>query len=221
MIITIQQDQQLSEQTLQRIKHHLEHGGLLFYPTETTYGLGCDAFNVEAIKEIILRKKRPADRPMSVIVPSLEVARTIALVNPKVEKLSAKYHPGPLVIALPKRKSIPDILNKKGIAFRISSNRIVQQITRAFQRPLVSTSANLSCFPSPYSVEEIHSQLLLKDEDIILDAGILPKRKPSTLIDFQLQPSPQIIREGEIPADAILETLEIPTEKWPEHKRLL
>jgi len=211
----------LSKKLLLQIKEHLEKGGLLFYPTETVYGLGCDAFNREAINKIYRRKNRPRDQPMAVIVRDLAQVQEIAELNPLAEKLSKKFHPGPIVIALPKKKVIPDILNRKAIAFRISSHPLVQQILGEFQRPLVSTSANRTGMPSPLSVGEILSQITVDEKDVILDVGKLPQRKPSTLVDFQLQPSPQIIREGEISARAVLATLEIPPEHWAEHMQFL
>ena len=195
----------------------LQSGGLLVYPTETAYGLGCDAYNVEAIAKIYKVKSRPQDQPLSVIVENITMIEEIAVMQDHARKLIEKFYPGPLVIALKKRNLIPDILNKDRIAFRISSNILVQKIIEVFGKPIVSTSANKSGFKPPYSIKEVLETISEDNIDLILDAGPLVKVKPSTLIDFVQQPSPQIIREGMIPANKIFEVLNIKENLWDRH----
>jgi L-threonylcarbamoyladenylate synthase len=210
-------DELLTDVILDHILQVLNRGGLIVYPTETAYGLGCDAFNEIAVKKIYRIKQRSKKHPLPVIVNSLEMADKIAFLSPEIEILSKKFHPGPLVIATQKKAQIPDIVNPSGIAFRISSNKLVQKIISGFNKPLVSTSANLSGNPTPYSISDIKSQLDYELIDIILDAGVLPKRKPSTIVDFQLKPSPQIIREGDISSKELLKTLGIEKSKWTDY----
>ncbi|NHJ33419.1 MAG: threonylcarbamoyl-AMP synthase [Asgard group archaeon] len=188
----------------------LERGGIIVYPTETAYGLGCDSFNVKAIKKIYKIKSRPPDQPLSVIVDSFEMIEKIAFIQNKAKLLIEKFYPGPLVIALRKKTIIPDILNKDQIAFRISSNVFVQEIVSNLGKPIVSTSANRTGFNPPYSIEEVLETISEKDIDVVFDAGLLEKNKPSTIIDFVKQPAPQIMREGAISAKEIFQTLKIP-----------
>jgi len=195
----------------------LENGGIVVYPTETAYGIGCNAYDINAVNKIYEIKKRPRDNPLPVIVNSMKMIEEIAILNPKAKLLIEKFHPGPLVIALPKKPIIPDIVNKEGIAFRISSLEIVNLIISKMNKPLVSTSANLSGTNTPYTIEMVLSSINENDVDLILDAGELTRNKPSTIVDFQLEPSPQIIREGEISKVEILKILEIPEEEWLKH----
>ena len=151
------------------------------------------------------------------LVSSIDMAKKIAITSSSTIKLMEKYHPGPLVIALPKRNIIPDEVNKKSIAFRISSNKFAHSIVKILNKPLISTSANRSKETTPYSIEEILQTLDESEVDIIFDAGTIPKRNPSTIIDFTLEPAPQITREGEISASDILTLLGIPEENWNLH----
>ena len=195
----------------------LKNGGLIVFPTETAYGIGCDAFNKEAIKKIYEIKKRSKELPLPVIVSSKEMIERIAFTTPKSLALMDKFYPGPLVIALQKKEVIPDELNKNSIAFRISSNPIINKIVAHFNDPIVATSANLSGDKTPYSIDDVKNSLSYDRIDLVIDVGILDIRKPSTLIDFTLSPSPQIIRIGEISSSEIFNALNIPEKEWDKH----
>ncbi|MBN1328085.1 MAG: threonylcarbamoyl-AMP synthase [Candidatus Heimdallarchaeota archaeon] len=220
MIIKIDIDNP-NKDIIQKTVRVLQGGGVIVYPTETAYGIGCDAYNNEAIKRIYTLKNRPFDQPLPVIIDSLKMAKKIGLINKEVKNLIKKYHPGPLVIGIPKKNSIPDILNKNGIAFRISSCKFIHELVKVLAQPLVSTSANLSGQITPYTIAEVLNQLPESDINLILDGGTLVKHKPSTIIDFQIKPSPQIIREGEITADEILAFLNIDEKERSKYKKFL
>ncbi|MGC9779211.1 MAG: threonylcarbamoyl-AMP synthase [Candidatus Heimdallarchaeota archaeon] len=210
-----------NQESINEVISVLKNGGLVVYPTETAYGLGCDAFNTQAINKVFNVKNRPNDQPLPVIVNNLDMIKTIAKTNNDIKLLVNMFHPGPLVIASNKKKIIPDVLNAKGIAFRISSNIIVSKIIDGLKNPLVSTSANLTGDKPPYSLDQVISSLDETKIDLILDAGQLPVRKVSTVIDFLEEPSPQIIRIGEILPEDIFATLEIKEEDWSNHLRLI
>ncbi len=210
-----------NQESINEVISVLKNGGLVVYPTETAYGLGCDAFNTQAINKVFNVKNRPNDQPLPVIVNNLDMIKTIAKTNNDIKLLINMFHPGPLVIASNKKKIIPDVLNAKGIAFRISSNIIVSKIIDGLKNPLVSTSANLTGDKPPYSLDQVISSLDETKIDLILDAGQLPVRKVSTVIDFLEEPSPQIIRIGEILPEDIFATLEIKEEDWSNHLRLI
>ena len=205
------------KETINKAVEILEKGGIIVYPTETAYGLGCDSFNIQAIKKIFEIKTRPSDQPLSVIVDSLEMIEKIAFMQENAKLLIEKFYPGPLVIALKKKSLIPDVLNKNRIAFRISNNEFVQNIVRKLGKPIVSTSANQTGYKSPYSIDAVLETITEKDVDLIFDAGLLEKNKPSTIIDFVMQSPPQIIREGAISAKEIFQTLKIKEEYWDQH----
>ncbi|MFW9922334.1 MAG: L-threonylcarbamoyladenylate synthase [Candidatus Thorarchaeota archaeon] len=199
----------------------LENNGIVVYPTETAYGIGCNAYISEAVEKIFTIKQRPKNLALPVIVSSIDMINEIAYITPQAEILMKNFYPGPLVIALQKKDKILDIVNAYSIAFRIPGDKISFSLVQHLNRPIISTSANRSGFPSPYSVEEVLSSLNEEDIDIILDVGPIEKRKPSTIIDFTETPSPQITRIGEISPEKIFEILGIKKGKWTEHLRLL
>ncbi len=195
----------------------LNNGGVIVYPTETAYGLGCDVFNVQAVKKIFTIKNRPKDHPLSIIVDSFDMINTIAEVSPSAKKLIQRFHPGPLVIALPKKTIIPDEVNSNCIALRISSNQFANSIVQLLGKPLISTSANKTGKPTPYNIQDIVKSFNESEIDAIFDSGVISNRKPSTIIDFTIQPVPQITREGEISSSKILSILNIPQNSWKKH----
>lgn len=142
---------------------------------------------------------------------------TIAEVSLSAKMLIERFHPGPLVIALPKKTIIPNEVNKNRIALRISSNQFANSIVQQLGKPLVSTSANKSGEPTPYNIQDIKKSFTESEIDAIFDFGAISKRKPSTIVDFTIQPSPQITREGEISASEIFSILNIPQNSWKEH----
>lgn len=205
------------EEVLNRAVGILRKGGIIVYPTETAYGIGCDAFNEKAIKKLFEIKKRQLNQPCSVIVSSLEMIEQISELTISAKKLIEKYHPGPLVIALKKKKNIPDVLNKSGIAFRISKNNIAQKLTQMLNRPIVSTSANISGDKTSYSVEDVIKSLEESKIDLVLDCGPLSGELTSTIIDFTIKPEPQIVRIGAISGEEILQFLGIEEKNWNNH----
>ncbi len=190
---------------------------MIVYPTETAYGLGCDALNVQAVNRIFKIKDRPKNLPLSVIVDSFDMIDTIAELSPDAKMLSQRFHPGPLVIALPKKMIIPDEVNKNRIALRISSNQFANSVVQQLGKPLISTSANKSGEPTPYNIQDIIKSFNESEIDVIFDSGTISKRRPSTIIDFTMYPVPQITREGEISASEIFSLLNIPENSWKKH----
>lgn len=195
----------------------LEKGGIVIYPTETAYGIGCDALNEKSVAKIYAIKNRPKDLPLPVIVSSKTMIESIAVTSPDSQVLVEKFMPGPIVIALPKKDIIPDVVNKNSIAFRISSNKFVNEVVTKLGNPLISTSANLSGYPPPYSIDDVKKSIPFDKIDIVIDGGKLAKNKPSTIVDFTLIPTPQITRIGEISLDEILSVLKVPKKEWRNH----
>ena len=119
----------MTGETIREAVRVLERGGLVVYPTETCYGLGADATNPEAIKKVYLLKKRPLDKPLSVIVDSLEMIRMYAVISKDVEKLIEEYMPGPVTLVV-KNKSFPRILcgGELTVGFRIPDHVIAFEL---------------------------------------------------------------------------------------------
>ena len=157
-------------------KHEILHGKIFIYPTDTVYGIGCNALNKEAVEKIREIKKRDM-KPFSVIAPSL------AWIN---EHLVAdcdltKYLPGPYTIIL--RKKNPEFLNYvsnlETLGVRIPKNEFTKEIETA-NVPFITTSVNFSGQKPANSISEIPEEIK-NQANIIIDSGTL-SGKPSTLI---------------------------------------
>jgi L-threonylcarbamoyladenylate synthase len=172
----------------------------MFYPTETVYGLGCDARNKKALRRIYILKGRPRGKPFIVLVRDIKMAKQIGRFSLMAEKVVQRAWPGPLTLVLPlKRGVLPRQFFKETIALRVSSHPFVRSLFRHIDYPLVSTSANVSGKPATRSPEEFKRQLgaKIKKIDIIINAGILPRSKPSTVVDFTGK-EPRLLRKGAV-----------------------
>jgi tRNA threonylcarbamoyl adenosine modification protein (Sua5/YciO/YrdC/YwlC family) len=180
----------------------LQKGGLVIYPTETSYGIGCDATNSEAIKNVYRLKGRDYAKPLSIIVADVEMAKKYIGINKTAETLVKKFMPGPLTLVA-KKRNLPDELCRETIAFRISSNKFATGMTKKLGNPITATSANISGDEPIYEIKKIKLQFKNK-ADLIIDAGNLEKRKPSTIYDTI---SRKILREGDITKSQIEKAL--------------
>jgi L-threonylcarbamoyladenylate synthase len=181
----------------------LKNGGIIIYPTDTCYGIGVDATNKKAIKKLIALKERDFKTPISVIVKNFKMAQEIGEFNFQTKKLFKKNLPGPLTLIVKKKKSIyklPNILTakKRKIGIRMPNNKIALELVKKFNKPITTTSANISNKPECYSKQEILKQFKnIKKIDLILDIGKLPKIKPSTVIEI-IDGKLKILRQGTI-----------------------
>jgi L-threonylcarbamoyladenylate synthase len=147
----------------------LENGKVILYPTDTIWGLGCDAMNVKAIENIYRIKKRSVDLPLIVLVDGIDMLKKYATrVHPRVETLLS-LHEKPLTIIYPAVEGLPDILfsAKKTVGIRVARDAFCQEMIRTFGRPVVSTSANVSGAPWPHGFGEISSEIL-KEADYVV-----------------------------------------------------
>ncbi len=140
----------------------LEKGGIVLHPTDTIWGLGCDAMNEKAIEKIYKLKKRPTSSPLIVLVSSIEMLKLFApRIHPRVETLLS-MHVQPLTVIYPNVKGLPDILysEKKTVAIRVVQDAFCQALIQQFGNPIVSTSANFSGEPWPKGFGEINSEII-------------------------------------------------------------
>ncbi len=168
----------------------LRKGSLVIYPTETSYGIAADATNRNAIKRINSLKKR-AGKFMPIIVSDMKMAEKYIVLNKEIKALMKRFMPGPLTLVAKKKK-----LKTKGMigGFRIPNNRFACRLVKSFGKPITATSANISGEPPIYKIREIRKAFYGKVE-MIVDAGNLPKRKPSTVYDAERK---VVIRKGRI-----------------------
>lgn len=163
----------------------LLQGGLVLYPTETLYALGCDAMNPDAVAAVFLLKRRSLALPLPVIVCSFAMVEQVAYVTGQARKLMEAFWPGPLTIVLPARKEVPDLLTGRlrRVAVRFSSHPAAQALCLATNGPLVASSANISGFPAAARKEELDLELLGSTAGLY-DAGPAPAGgAPSTVVD--------------------------------------
>jgi L-threonylcarbamoyladenylate synthase len=178
---------------LKKAAKTLETGGVIIFPTETSYGIGADALSEKAIKKVHKAKKQPDNKPISVIVANLKQAESIAELNQEAKILAKKFFPGPLTIIAPE-KNVPKNLAKNGIAFRVPDNKFARKLCKAFGRPITATSANLHGEPAIFDSKELIEKFYGR-VDLIIDAGKLPKREASTIYSAIEH---KILREGKI-----------------------
>ncbi|MDR0851984.1 MAG: threonylcarbamoyl-AMP synthase, partial [Clostridiales Family XIII bacterium] len=130
----------------------VRRGGLVAFPTETVYGLGGDAFNVNAVSKIYEAKGRPSDNPMIVhIARASDIGLLTPMLSPDIVKLADHFWPGPLTMILKKTDEVP--FRTTGgldtVAIRLPDNPVAIELIRAAGTPIAAPSANLSGGPSP------------------------------------------------------------------------
>lgn len=176
----------------------LEQGKILAYPTETVYGLGCDATCEKAIERLFQIKGRSAEKAISVLIPELEsLPQYVEEVPSSAKALIDQYWPGPLTLILRAKKDFfPEALlaGSGKIALRLSSHPVAQALCRNFKRPITTTSANLSGQPAALTPQEIE-KALAGSLDGILSGGVLPPSPGSTIVDATCHPF-QVVRKG-------------------------
>src|SRR3990167_2642621 len=177
----------------------LKKGGVVMYPTDTAYGLAADIEGGAGIENIFKIKGRIKQKTLPLIAGSRAMADKYVNWTPMGKKLAKKFWPGHLTLVLESRISRKHIIKQSKIAIRVPDNKIAQMISKKLGRPITSTSANISGKNECYSVVEFLNQAIGKKwlPDLILDAGKLPKRKPSTIVDAT-KDQIIVIRKGEI-----------------------
>lgn len=180
----------------------LKNGGLVIFPSDTVYGLLVDATNEDAVKKLINFKNRPIGKAISVFVADLKMLEEETHVNNEKRKMLEHLLPGPFTVILDSQHIVSKLLeSEKGtLGVRIPSFQLVTDLVNVYQKPITATSANLGGRPPHYSVDTLLNELPeYKKEliDLIVDAGKLPRNKPSTIVDLTT-PELKILRHGDI-----------------------
>ena len=143
----------------------LGDGEIVALPTETVYGLAADALNPAAVVKIFEAKERPLFDPLIVHLPGLSWLEQIAVIKDEMrsllEKLTARFWPGPLTFVLPRKESIPDLVvaGLETVAVRMSAHPVFAETIREFGRPLAAPSANRFGRISPTTAEHVNEEL--------------------------------------------------------------
>ncbi len=172
------------------------------YPTDTLYGLGADAFSNDAVAKVYAIKGRDEKKPIHCVVADMGMAATYAEVNETARNLAEKFLPGPLTLVLKKKTGLDSGIarNIPTIGIRMPYDEFCLALAGSFG-PYTTTSANIAGGANQRSVTDILEQLGQRASMIglVIDAGELPERKPSTVVDVSAG-TVEFIREGAISA---------------------
>jgi len=187
---------------LDEVMHVLSKGGLVIFPSDTVYGLLVDATNENAVKKLIEFKSRPPGKAISVFVADLDLCKEHVSINQKQSAILSKLLPGPFTMVLPSKHTVQKLLeSEKGtLGVRVPDYQPIIQLTSSFRKPITATSANLGGNSPHYSIDSFLHQIpqVKKDLiDLIVDAGHLPRNKPSTVLDLT-ESTIKTLRSGDI-----------------------
>jgi L-threonylcarbamoyladenylate synthase len=179
----------------------LRGGGMVAFPTETFYGLGVSARDAAAVARVFLAKGRPPDKPLLVLVDSLEMVAEVAAALPEhARRLIGRHWPGPLTLVLTARPDLPAALTAGtgGIGVRLAAHPVARALVRAAGVPVTAPSANAHGAPSPRTAAEVLASLgAAPGLDLVLDAGPTPGGPASTVLDVQVTPA-RVLRAGAV-----------------------
>ena len=147
----------------------LERGGVIVYPTDTVWGIGCDATDEAAVARVLALKERPVGRGLITLVDSLEMLRRhVGVIHPRLQTV-LELHARPLTMVYPDARGLaPGVLAADGsAAIRIAKDPYLQTLLARFGRPIVSTSANLPGAPTPAHYGEIASDVLSAVDHVV------------------------------------------------------
>ncbi len=190
----------------------LRSGGIVVYPTDTVFGIGCSITCQSAIFDVLKAKTRTSDRGLPVLLSSAAEARRLSVPNPIADTLASQFWPGGLTIvgeALPHIQ--PPIAVNQSIALRVPDHSALRSLIRTSGNPIVGTSANTTGLPPATTPQEalrfIELQVAPKGIDIgYLLIGKCQCQTPSTVINLTSSP-PSLDRDGPISADVLKKLL--------------
>ena len=166
----------------------LKNGGLILYPTDTIWGIGCDATNAEAVDKVYKLKGRAEDKSLIVLLDNDNKLQSYIKEVPELAYDLIEYAENPLTIIYSGAKNLaPNAIAKDGsIGIRIVKHDFCQQLLQRFRKPLISTSANTSGSPSPSTFDDIED-IILKGVDYVVnwDQDNRKENKPSTIMKLE------------------------------------
>src|SRR4030066_262548 len=180
---------------IRKVVEVLGQGGLIGYPTDTIYGVGCDLFNPEAIRKIHRLKKLDGKKPLSFICSDLKDISRFAYVSNYAYKMMKRLFPGPYTFILKATKLVPKVAmtKQKTVGIRIPDNKICLSLVRELGHPIISTSVykpDEGLYNDPAEIEERFAKQL----DLVIDGGVLVAEN-SSVIDLTDE-FPKVIRKG-------------------------
>lgn len=193
-----------NKEGIEKASQIVSRGGIVIFPTDTVYGIGCNPYNKEAVEKIYKIKSRDIMKSVPILTYSIETAEKIVEFDKFTKKIVEKFWPGPLTVILKVTdKKIKESLNLENkIAIRVPDHKCTLELLKKCNF-LVGTSANISGdFPYTDPEECLKN---LENYDVFVDGGIITSKGESTIIEIENEQI-KIIREGSLTKDEILQS---------------
>lgn len=190
----------IKQEELEKCVHIIKNGGIVIFPTDTVYGIGCNVWNEEAIQKIFEIKNRNHNKPMNVLCGDWKDIQSLTSeISEKEKEIIYKYMPGACTLIIKKKKKgVSDILRAglNTVAVRIPDNQIAIELIRKCGFPIVATSTNISGKKDMIEIDEIVTEF--KDKvDVIIDGGKAKIGVPSTIVEVE-NDEIKVIRQGSL-----------------------
>jgi len=166
----------------------LQNGGIILYPTDTIWGIGCDAGNEEAVKKIYALKQREESKSMIVLLANDNQLQSYVSEVPDIAFDLIEYAENPLTLVMPGAKNLAKnlIAADGSIGLRVTKHQFCQQLIQRLRKPLVSTSANISGQPSPKNFNAIGAEIIEGVDYVVdLEQYDLAEKRPSTIMRLE------------------------------------
>jgi len=189
---------------LTEVAEIIKDGGIVVFPTETVYGIGANALNQDDVKRLYNIKKRPLNKPISLLVSSIDMIEQVAKDITDIEYgLIKEFFPGPLTIILNKKDIVPDIVTAGGntVGIRMPQSEIALKLIEYAGVPIATPSANISGKASGIDLEDIMKEFE-EGVDCFIDGGKSKIGLASTIVQV-IEGVPHILREGSISKEQI------------------
>ena len=188
---------------IQRAVALLEAGGIVAYPTDTYFAIGCDFTQRKAVERMASFKRRDDKKPFSILCADLADVARWAIVGNETYRILKRLAPGPYTSVLNATREVPRtaLTKQRSVGIRVPDAPVAQALVHALGRPLATTSAALPEHEEPFDADEVQQQLghLI---DLILDGGAT-LNEPSTVLDLT-GPTPIVLREGKGSVEGLL-----------------
>ena len=190
---------ELNKDNLKEIIEVLDNDGVIIFPTDTVYGIGCNPFSIKALNKLFEFKKRDYTKPINVLTDSIDKIKLVSTnISSKEMEIMNKYFPSDLTIILNKKDNVPDILtgNLNTIGVRIPNSDIALTILKEYKYPIATTSVNISGEKPSLEVKDFYDDF--KDKvDIIVEGGKSKIGIPSTIIKIENN-NVNVLRQGNL-----------------------
>jgi L-threonylcarbamoyladenylate synthase len=181
----------------------LAAGGVVVFPTDTVYGLGCDVENADAVRRLYELKGRPPQKPAAVLWDALEAALAdVDWLGPRTRAALAALLPGPLTALVPNPRRCYPLAGGEALGLRVPALRL------GLGRPLLQSSANIAGGPDPRRLDDVPATIR-DGVDLVVDGGDLPGRSSTVLdlTDYELGGAWSVVRPGAVESVAVVAAL--------------